>query len=342
MLCGPVGDETPLLAKTHRGSEDGPVTAPAELVDRARSGDRAAFERLVSPHRSELRAHCYRMLGSLHDAEDAVQDSLVRAWRSVGTLDERGHIRAWLYKIATNRCLTALHHRARRELPVDATTDRADSEISWLEPYPGPSPETEYLSRESVELAFIAAVQHLTAPQRAVLILREVLGFSAAEVAVQLDVSTAAVNSALQRARRTIDVATPTQQSVLRRMGDTAVDELVARWMNAWQAGDVDAIVALLTADAQFSMPPLPQWFRGRNQIRTFLLDGPLRSSWRFQRTTSNGQIAFGTYMWDETSNAFLPGGLDILTIGESGITAVTSFLDADFPAFGLPVGVTE
>jgi RNA polymerase sigma-70 factor (TIGR02960 family) len=321
--------------------EDELMTTPTDLIDRARSGDQAAFERLISPHRDELRAHCYRMLGSLHDAEDAVQDSLVRAWRSVGTLDERGHIRAWLYKIATNRCLTALHQRSRRELPADLTDDRVSTEISWLEPYPGPTPETDYLSRESVELAFIATLQHLTASQRAVLILRVVLGYSAAEVAAQLETTTASVNSALQRARKAIHSAAPSQQSLLRELGERAVDDIVARWMMAWQNGDVDAIIALLAEDAQFSMPPLPQWFQGRGEIRTFLLTGPLLSSWRFLRTTSNGQVAFGTYLWDEAANAYIPGGLDILTIGEHGITAVTSFLDADFAAFDLPSSVT-
>jgi RNA polymerase sigma-70 factor (ECF subfamily) len=284
------------------------------------------------------------MLGSLHDAEDVVQDSLLRAWRSIRTLDERGQIRAWLYKIATNRCLTALHHRARRELPVDLTTGRttgrSSAEISWLEPYPGPTPESDYLSRESVELAFVAAMQQLTATQRAVLILRDVLGYSAAEVAVQLDTSTASVNSAMQRARKAIEAAAPSQQSVLRKMGDRAVDEIVVRWMTAWQQGDVDAIVAMLVQDAQYSMPPLPQWFRGRDQIRTFLLDGPLRSRWRFLQTTANGQVAFGTYMWDEPANAYLPGGLDVLTLGEGGITAVTAFRDAEFSAFGLPISI--
>lgn len=316
------------------------MTTPVELVNRARSGDRVAFERLVSPHREELRAHCYRMLGSLHDAEDAVQESLIRAWRGIGGMDERGHIRAWLYKIATNRCLTAMQHRARRELPAGLSSDRAATEISWLEPYPGPTPETDYLARESVELAFIAAVQQLTGTQRAVLILREVLGYSAAEIATQLDTSTAAVNSALQRARRTIESAAPSQQAVLRNLGDHTVEEIVARWIAAWQAGDVDKIVALLAEDAQFSMPPLPQWFQGRQAIRTFLLDGPLCSRWRFLRTTSNGQIAFGTYLWDENSDAYVPGGLDVLTIGGDGVSAVTSFLNADFAAFNLPVQV--
>ena len=316
------------------------MTSSADLIDRARSGDEAAFSSLVAPHREELRAHCYRMLGSVHDAEDAVQDSLVRAWRSVGRLDERGHIRAWLYKIATNRCLTALQHRARRELPVDLTAGRPVAEISWLEPYPGPTPESDYLARESVELAFVAALQRLTGSQRAVLILREVLGYSAAEVASQLDTSTASVNSALQRARVAVASSAPSQQSVLRSMGDSAVEEIVTRWADAWQAGDVDTIVNLLTEDAQFSMPPLPQWFRGRKQIRTFLLEGPMQSRWRFLRTTSNGQVAFGTYLWDDPAGAYLPGGLDVLDIDGSGVTGVTSFLDADFAAFGLPASI--
>jgi len=238
------------------------MTAPAALLDAARSGDANAFEKLVAPYRGELQAYCYRMLGSLHDAEDAVQDSLVRAWRSVGSLDERGFVRAWLYKIATNRCLTAIGQRGRRELPAGVTPGTATTEISWLEPYPDISPEAQYLARESVELAFVAALQNLSAIQRAALILREVLGFSAAEVAQQLDTSTASVNSALQRARKAID---------------SAVDDIVTRWAGAWHAGDVNAIVATLADDARYSMPPLPQWYRGKDEIRAFLLRGPLQ-----------------------------------------------------------------
>ncbi|MCU1658668.1 MAG: polymerase subunit sigma-70, partial [Pseudonocardiales bacterium] len=202
------------------------MTAPIGLLDAARSGNADAFEQLVAPYRGELQAHCYRMLGSLHDAEDAMQDSLLGAWRSV---DERGYVRAWLYKIATNRRLTALERSARRELPVDLAPGTPTTEISWLGPYPDPSPETHYLARESIELAFIVALQHLSAIQRAALILREVLGFSAAEVAEQLDTSTASVNSALQRARKVLDTTVPTQQTVLRDLGDETVRSIVTR-----------------------------------------------------------------------------------------------------------------
>jgi RNA polymerase sigma-70 factor (ECF subfamily) len=313
------------------------MTAPAALLDAARAGDASAFEELVAPYRAELRAHCYLMLGSLHDAEDAVQESLVRAWRSVGRLDERGFVRAWLYKIATNRCLTAIGQRGRRELPVDVTPGTPATEISWLEPYPGISPEERYLARESVELAFVAALQHLSAMQRAALILREVLGFSAAEVAGQLGTSTASVNSALQRARKAIGSAAPTQQSVLRDLGDAAVTDVVTRWADAWQAGDVDAIVAMLAADARYSMPPLPAWYRGKDEIRAFLLRGPLRSRWRFLPTTANGQLAFGTYMWDDAAGAYVPGGLDVLTLLDGRVAEITAFLTADLTRFGLP-----
>ena len=314
-----------------------PMSAPADLLNAARSGDADAFERLVGPYRGELLAHCYRMLGSPHDAEDAVQESLVRAWRGIGGLDERGFVRAWLYKIATNRCLTALDRSSRRELPVDVLPGTPETEVSWLEPYPGQSPEASYLATESVELAFIAALQHLSALQRAVLILREVLGFSAAEVAGQLDTSTAAVNSALQRARKVIGDAGVSQQSVLRDLGPDGVEEIVTSWITAWQAGDVDGIVAMLADDARFSMPPLPEWYLGPEAIRAFLAGGPLQSRWRFLPTSANGQLAFGTYLWDEDAGAYVPGGLDVLTIRDGRVAEIISFLSADLTDFGLP-----
>jgi RNA polymerase sigma-70 factor (TIGR02960 family) len=313
------------------------MTAAAALLTAARSGDASAFEQLVAPYRAELQAYCYRMLGSLHDAEDAVQESLVRAWRSVGSLDERPFVRAWLYKIATNRCLTAIGQRGRRELPAGITPGTPTTEISWLEPYPDTSPEAHYLARESVELAFIAALQHLSALQRAALILREVLGFSAAEVAEQLDTSTASVNSALQRARKAIASTAPTQQTVLRDLGDAAVNDIVTRWTDAWHAGDVNAIVAMLADDARYSMPPLPEWYRGDDEIRAFLLRGPLQSRWQFLPATANGQLAFGTYLWDDAAAAYLPGGLDVLTLRDGYVAEITAFLTADLTRFGLP-----
>ncbi|MGN6793221.1 MAG: sigma-70 family RNA polymerase sigma factor [Streptosporangiaceae bacterium] len=316
------------------------MTAPAAFLDAARCGDATAFEQLVAPYRAELQAYCYRMLGSLHDAEDAVQESLVLAWRSVGRLDERGFVRAWLYKIATNRCLTAIEQRSRRELPAGVTPGTPAAEISWLEPYPDLSPEAHYLARESVELAFVSALQHLSAMQRAALILREVLGFSAAEVAGQLGTSTASVNSALQRARKAIGSAAPTQRTVLRDLGDAAVDDIVARWADAWHAGDVNAIVAMLADDARYSMPPLPQWYRGKDEIRAFLLRGPLQSRWRFLPATANGQLAFGTYLWDEAAGAYVPGGLDVLTLLDGCVAEIVAFLTADLTRFGLPTRI--
>jgi RNA polymerase sigma-70 factor, ECF subfamily len=313
------------------------MDAPVEVLDAARSGDAVAFERLIGPYRDELLVHCYRMLGSRHDAEDVLQEALVRAWRGVGGLDERGFVRAWLYKIATNRCLTALERLGRRELPFDVLPGTPGTEVSWLEPCPDPSPEASYLAREAVGLAFVAALQHLSALQRAALILREVLGFSAAEVAGLLDTSTAAVNSALQRARKTIDTTRVSQQSVQRELGSDAVKGIASRWIDAWQDGDVDAIVAMLAEDARFSMPPLPEWYRGTDAIRAFLLGGPLRSRWRFLPTSANGQLAFGTYLWDDTASAYLPGGLDVLTLHNGQVSEIVSFLTADLTDFGLP-----
>ncbi|HXD66384.1 MAG TPA: sigma-70 family RNA polymerase sigma factor [Solirubrobacteraceae bacterium] len=307
------------------------------LLEAARSGDPEAFETLVAPHRPELQAHCYRMLGSLHDAEDALQETLVRAWRGVHGLDDRGFVRAWLFKIATNRCLTALERRGRRELPVDVSPDTPATEISWLEPYPDATPEGRIMARESIELAYVAALQHLSPVQRATLILREVLGFSAAEVADLLDTSTASVNSALQRARKAVDSTAETQQTVLGDLGDDSISELVERWADAWEAADVDTIVSMLADDARMSMPPWLEWYDGRDAIRSFLVDGPLRSRWRFLPTTANGQLAFGTYMWEDEAGGFVPGGLDVLTIRDGRVAEVTVFLEADLTRFGLP-----
>ena len=342
-----------------------------ELLAAAQRGDEAAFAALVEPRRGELHAHCYRMLGSVHDAEDALQEVLLRAWRALPRFEGRSSFRSWLYTIATNTSLNAIEKRPKRVLPIDygpaadphdvpggersdaprireTVLPYADLDSVWVEPYPdqamglgdGPAaPEARFEQRESVELAFVAALQHLPANQRAALILREVLGFSAREVAETLETTTASVNSALQRARKLVDERLPeqSQQQTLRSLGDERLGEIVAGYMEALEQGDVGAMVTMLTEDATWSMPPMPQWYRGHKAIRSFLAAGPFQVRWRHQVTRANGQLAVGCYAWDEEAGSYLAQVLDVLTLRDDQICAITAFIDRGvFERFGL------
>lgn len=316
------------------------------LFEAARRGDEAAYGPLVEPHRGELHAHCYRMLGSVHDAEDALQEALVRAWRALPGFERQSALRSWLYRIATNACLDEIARRPKRGLPVDfgPSANPHDGpgeplvESVWVEPYPDEmfgvaegfaGPEARYERRESLELAFVAALQHLPANQRAALILREVLGFSAAEVAEALDTSVPSVNSALQRARRTIDDRLPeqSQQATLRTLDDAALRELVTRYTTALEGGDVDALVAMLSEDAAWSMPPVTGWFHGHDAIAGFLTEYPLQERWRHIPTRANGQLAVGCYMWNDETGRYDAAVLDVLTLRGTQIAEVTGFL---------------
>jgi RNA polymerase sigma-70 factor, ECF subfamily len=335
------------------------------LLEAARDGDEDAYRRLVEPLQGQLHAHCYRMLGSVQDAEDALQEALVRAWRGLKRFEGRSSLRSWLYTIATNTCLSAVARRPKRVLPIDhgPAADPHDGpgkplvETVWIEPYPDDrlaagvaSPEARYEQRESVELAFVAALQHLAPRQRAVLILREVLGFSAAEVAASLDTTVASVNSALQRARAAIDERLPaeSQQATLRALGDDEVRELAERYVDAWERGDVDGIVSMLAEDAVIAMPPMATWFRGRDGVEVFLRDFAFAQRWSGERfeagdrrvrvvpVRASGQLAFATYRWDD--GRFRPQAIQVLALRGKRIVDITGFVaPAAFASFGLP-----
>jgi RNA polymerase sigma-70 factor (ECF subfamily) len=312
-------------------------TTDRNILDAARHGDREAFDELIAPLQDQLLAHCYRMLGSIHDADDALQDTLVRGWKGLAGFAGRSEFSTWLYRIATNASLDAISRNARRVLPVDLTLDdvAGAESMRWIEPFAhavGPeSPEAAVVRRESVELAFVTALQILPANQRAVLLLRDVLAFSAADTATVLGTSVASVTSSLQRARRTIEQRVPeaTQRAVIESLGASATDGIATRYVEAWERSDTQAIVDLLCADATFSMPPHPTWFAGPAAIGQFLADEPLRHPWRLFRTEVGGHLAFACYTIDAETGDWTAHSLDVLTLGTDGIEAIVGFLDA-------------
>jgi RNA polymerase sigma-70 factor (ECF subfamily) len=324
--------------------------------DAAVTGDRDAFAAATARYRRELEVHCYRMVGSRDDAEDLVQETLLRAWRRRDTFRGSASLRAWLYGIATNACLDVLQRRRRRVLPQMAVPP-ADplapppppSETGWLEPYPDrlldevatdeAGPHEVVVERETIELAFLVAIQHLPPRQRAVLILRDVLGWSARETAEVIDASVVAANSALQRARETLAVHLPPDPLRWRRAAgtDAAERELLAQYVDAWSRGDVEGLVALLAEDARFAMPPTPAWYEGRAAIAAFLAGhalapcGPAVGSVRVA-TAANRQPAFAVFLADPAGGPPKPFGLEVLRIENGLIAEIDVFLDPQLP----------
>ena len=323
-----------------------------DLIDRARSGDAAAFEQLVGPYRREMQVHCYRILGSLADAEDALQETLTAAWRGFGGYQGRAGIRTWLYRIATSRCLNMLRTASRRPqtrppaLGVEPPEPTRLGEVAWLEPYPdvlldlpdsAAGPEARCEAREAVSLAFVTALQLLPPRQRAALILRDVLDFSVREVAGLLDTTEQSVASAVKRARATLARELPSPDRPAR--GSRGEQELVSRLVRAFEAGDVDAIVALMTEDVWLRMPPVPMEYQGRELARRFFSRVAFRPGRRFLLvpTRANGQPAFGLYLRDPLTGVGHASGLVVITLAGDRVSAITRFESAVLSRFGLP-----
>lgn len=333
-------------------------------LSRARTGDQVAFERLVEPYRPELQIHCYRILGSVQDAEDVVQETLMAAWRGLATFEGRASLRTWLYRIATNASLGALRRtRPARAMPPPPEppgefppATRAAVEPVWLEPYPDawidhlpdtvPGPEARYDSREAIELAFVVALQELSPRERAAVVLKDVLGYRTAETAELLDTTEASVNSALQRAREKLDRLSRDRRQVdPPPPGSAAERELVGRFARAFESGDVGAVVALLSEDARLTMPPEPVEYAGPGEIYRFLSTVPARGElhrFKLVATRANGQPAFGCYL--RTREGPLRAyGLMVLTLGRDRVVAITGFPDTGvFASFGLPRSLSE
>ncbi len=333
------------------------TSVTADLLAQAQAGDGHAFGQLVEPYRRELQVHCYRFLGSAQDAEDALQDTLLSAWQGLAGYEGRASLRTWLYRVATSRCLDALRS-ARRRLPAGPLPAGLQppqptrlGDVLWLEPYPdsmlegladdAPGPEARYEALESVSLAFISALQLLPPRQRAALILRDVLGFHASETARILDSSEESVTSALKRARSTLErrQASAAAREPAPPPDSAAEQQLVRQFTTAFEAADVDGIVALLTEDAWLTMPPLPLEYQGRELAAQFLRATAFRPGWtaRLIATRANGQPAFGFYARDPDAGTFVTVGLMVVTLSGGHITAMTRFDASTLPRFGLP-----
>jgi RNA polymerase sigma-70 factor, ECF subfamily len=321
-----------------------------------------SFEQLAEPYRRELKLHCYRMLGSVHDAEDLVQETYLRAWRGFESFDGTGSLRAWLYRIATNACLNAIASRksAKRIMPDQhgpATVQMPDgkplTDVAWLEPLPdshiegiadqAPGPEARYTSNEAVRLAFVAAIQQLPPQQRAVLLLCDVLGWPAAEAASLLDATAASINSALQRARETLSKRYPGGQSEMTVPPTPEQREILDRYLRAWEGLDLEGFAALLKEDATYTMPPLPQWYSGRHAIRAFFgWAWKSYGGFRLLPTRANRQPAFATYTRQATDARWTAHSIQLLELQHGGISRLSLFVKPGGPelfhAFGLPL----
>jgi RNA polymerase sigma-70 factor (TIGR02960 family) len=333
------------------------MSGSERLLELARTGDEGAFAELAGAYRAELQLHCYRILGSLQDAEDLVQETLMAAWRGLEGFEGRASLRTWLYRVATNRCLNALRDRGRRmpELPAPPQKPPEPSRIRdpiWLEPYPDTllegvadrslEPDARYDAREAIGLAFVAGLQRLPPRQRAVLVLRDVLGFRAREVAEMLEVSEASVTSALHRARSALE-AEPAAGSRERAPLPSSGEErqLVAAFTEAFESGDIEGVVSLLTEDARMTMPPEPLEYQGRAAIARFFATVPAAGRlemFKLVPTRANGQPAFGCYLRDPRAPIAHAYGLMVLTLRGDRIAALTGFPDTSvFASFGLP-----
>jgi RNA polymerase sigma-70 factor (ECF subfamily) len=326
-----------------------------ELIVRARSGDGEAFRQLIGPHRRELMVHCYRILGSAQDAEDALQETMLAAWQGLRAFEERASVRTWLYRIATRRCLNALRSGSRRPQagsppagvgPLEPT---GLGEVTWLEPFPdallegladrAPGPEARYETREAISLAFVTALQLLPPRQRAVLILRDVLGFRAREVAAMLESTEESVTSALKRARAAMAsrLGPAGQREPPPPPGSAAEQELVARLTQAFESGAVDDLVALLTEDVLLSMPPLPLEYQGRELARRFFAAVWRDRGYRLIPTRANGQLAFAVYVREPHAGVAHASGLLVASLDGPRICGLTRFDNSVLPSFGLP-----